>query len=200
MNISGSRMACPNPRSADVISEDPADFFDERLLSPADSNFDRFAEPGRPLVWPGQFLISYKRQRSFGPAEAETASTSPARLAEEWLVPGLPAPAPAGPQVLGILRDQRQGTQRRVGAAHDARSFSHPGSLAAGHQERPSFVRRWRTMTGWPTIISAITIFAIRTATPVITLKDGTQASTRFQRPRPTPTAGCVRSWDISVR
>jgi hypothetical protein len=32
------------------------------LLAPTDPNFDRFAEPGQPLVWPGQFLIGYKRQ------------------------------------------------------------------------------------------------------------------------------------------
>ena len=102
----GFKDGVSQPAIRGLISDDPADFFDERLLSPADPNFDRFAEPGRPLVWPGQFLIGYKRQESVGPAEAETASASPARLAKEWLVPGLPAPAPAGPQVLAILRDQ----------------------------------------------------------------------------------------------
>jgi deferrochelatase/peroxidase EfeB len=50
------------PAIRGLASQDPTDFFDARLLAPTDANFDRFAEPGRPLVWPGQFLIGYKRQ------------------------------------------------------------------------------------------------------------------------------------------
>jgi Dyp-type peroxidase family len=43
-------------------SADPHDFIDPRRLAADDPSFDLFAEPGRVLVWPGQFIIGYNRQ------------------------------------------------------------------------------------------------------------------------------------------
>src|SRR5262249_46571479 len=58
----GFKDGISQPAIRGLASKDPTDFFDARLLAPTDPNFDRFAEPGRPLVWPGQFLIGYNRQ------------------------------------------------------------------------------------------------------------------------------------------
>ncbi len=58
----GFKDGISQPAIRGLSSSNPTDFFDTRLLDPADPNFNRFAEPGRPLVWPGQFLIGYNRQ------------------------------------------------------------------------------------------------------------------------------------------
>ena len=58
----GFKDGISQPAIRGLRSTDPTDFFDARLLAPDDPEFDLFAEPGRPLVWPGQFLIGYNRQ------------------------------------------------------------------------------------------------------------------------------------------
>jgi Dyp-type peroxidase family len=76
----GFKDGISQPAIRGMASNDPTDFFDARLLDPGDPNFDRFAEPGRPLVWPGQFLIGYKRQ---DPRDA-LAPRDPAPLKLPW--------------------------------------------------------------------------------------------------------------------
>jgi Dyp-type peroxidase family len=58
----GFKDGVSQPAIRGVASDDPSNFIDARLLAPADPNFDLCAEPGRVLVWPGQFIIGYKRQ------------------------------------------------------------------------------------------------------------------------------------------
>lgn len=58
----GFKDGVSQPAIRGVASEDPQDFVDARRLATDDANYELFAEPGRPLVWPGQFLIGYNRQ------------------------------------------------------------------------------------------------------------------------------------------
>jgi Dyp-type peroxidase family len=58
----GFKDGISQPAIRGLASDNPQDFIDERRLAPTDPNFDVFAEPGRVLVWPGQFLLGYKRQ------------------------------------------------------------------------------------------------------------------------------------------
>jgi Dyp-type peroxidase family len=76
----GFKDGISQPAIRGLASKDPTDFFDARLLDPGDRNFNCFAEPGRPLVWPGQFLIGYKRQ---DPRDA-LAPRDPAPLKLSW--------------------------------------------------------------------------------------------------------------------
>src|SRR5205085_3440394 len=76
----GFKDGISQPAIRGLASKDPTDFFDARLLAPTDPNFDRFAEPGRPLVWPGQFLIGYNRQ---DPRDA-LGPRDPFKIKVEW--------------------------------------------------------------------------------------------------------------------
>jgi len=58
----GFKDGISQPAIRGLASTDPLDFVDERRLAASDPNFELFAEPGRPLVWPGQFLLGYQRQ------------------------------------------------------------------------------------------------------------------------------------------
>src|SRR4051812_22390492 len=57
----GFKDGISQPAVRGLASEDPQDFADARRLAADDPEFELFAEPGRPLVWPGQFLIGYNR-------------------------------------------------------------------------------------------------------------------------------------------
>lgn len=59
----GFKDGISQPAIRGLASEDPLDFIDARRLATTDPNYDLLAEPGRPLVWPGQFVIGYNRQR-----------------------------------------------------------------------------------------------------------------------------------------
>ena len=83
----GFKDGVSQPAVRGLKSEDSADFFDERLLAPDNPNFDRFAEPGRPLVWPGQFLIGYQRQNpldALKPRPVAPVSSRGRRMARTW--------------------------------------------------------------------------------------------------------------------
>lgn len=58
----GFKDGISQPAIRGLASADPQDFIDARRLAPSDPNYQRFAEPGRLLVWPGQFVIGYNRQ------------------------------------------------------------------------------------------------------------------------------------------
>jgi Dyp-type peroxidase family len=58
----GFKDGISQPAIRGLASADPQDFIDGRRLATADPNFDLYAEPGSVLVWPGQFVIGYKRQ------------------------------------------------------------------------------------------------------------------------------------------
>jgi Dyp-type peroxidase family len=60
----GFKDGISQPAIRGLASDDPADFIDQRRLAPDDPQFELFAEPGRVLVWPGQFVIGYQRQNS----------------------------------------------------------------------------------------------------------------------------------------
>lgn len=70
-------------------STDSVDFIDPRQLATTDPKFNHFAEPGRPLVWPGQFVIGYNRQLPNDPLKVRPAvvlTTLPWRKNGSYLV------------------------------------------------------------------------------------------------------------------
>lgn len=182
----GFKDGISQPAIRGLASSDPTDFFDARLLAPTDPTFDRFAEPGRPLVWPGQFLIGYNRQN---PMDA--------------LAPRKPA--------VPKLKWQRNGSylvyrrlQQRV---HLFWRFCEAGartvSTASGQPVTREFfasrlVGRWPS--GAPVMRSSDedddhlgsddssnNDFRFSNATPPVTLKDGTQASSSYSPVTPDP-------------
>lgn len=58
----GFKDGVSQPAVRGLASDDPSDFIEPRMLAADDPDFEQFAVPGRPLVWPGQFIIGYKRQ------------------------------------------------------------------------------------------------------------------------------------------
>ena len=52
----------PAPRGR--LNNVPDSFLSARVIDPSDPRADAFAEPGQPLVWPGQFVLGYQRQHS----------------------------------------------------------------------------------------------------------------------------------------
>ena len=75
----GFKDGVSQPAVRGLASAEPGDFIDERRLAPSDPNFDRFAAPGRSLIWPGQFVLGYPRQSPFDDAPRE-----PAQLRLSW--------------------------------------------------------------------------------------------------------------------
>ncbi len=60
----------PAPRGR--VSSGALDFLVPRWLDPSDPDALLFAEPGRALVWPGQFVIGWQRQNLNDPVEPGT--------------------------------------------------------------------------------------------------------------------------------
>jgi Dyp-type peroxidase family len=58
----GFKDGVSQPAVRGLASRDPQDFVEARRLASDDPNHELIAEPGRPLVWPGQFLLGYNRQ------------------------------------------------------------------------------------------------------------------------------------------
>jgi len=50
----------PAPRGR--VSPAPFDYLTPRWLDPSDPDALQYAEPGRPLIWPGQFVLGWARQ------------------------------------------------------------------------------------------------------------------------------------------
>jgi Dyp-type peroxidase family len=182
----GFKDGISQPAIRGLASKDPTDFFDARLLAPNDPNFSRFAEPGRPLVWPGQFLIGYNRQ---DPRDA--------------LKPMTPAPVKVKWQRNGSYLVYRR-LQQKV---HLFWQFCESGartlSAVSGQPTKAEFfasllVGRWpsgaplmRAPTedndGLATDDLSNNNFRFSNATPVVTLKDGTQASSAYPAPNADP-------------
>lgn len=68
----GFRDGISHPAIRGRVSTAPDDFFEPRMW-PSDTAFDKFrnryATPGRQLVWPGHFLFGYARQKRDEPTE-----------------------------------------------------------------------------------------------------------------------------------
>ncbi|GAC1394477.1 MAG: Dyp-type peroxidase [Ktedonobacteraceae bacterium] len=46
------------------VSAAAQDFLTPRLIAPQDPSASEFARPGQPLIWPGQVVLGYKRQKA----------------------------------------------------------------------------------------------------------------------------------------
>ena len=182
----GFKDGISQPAIRGLASKDPADFFDARLLAPTDPHFDRFAEPGRPLVWPGQFLIGYNRQ---DPRDA-LKPRAPALLKIKW---------------------QRNGSylvyRRLQQKVHLFWQFCEAGAQALSAASSQPITRIFfasRLVGRWPSgapVMRAAAAdddrlanddlsnnnFCFSNPTPVVTLKDGTQASSAFPPPIADP-------------
>jgi len=174
-----SKDGISQPAIRGIASKDPTDFFDARLLDPADPNFELFAEPGRPLVWPGQFVLGYNRQDP-----------------RDDLNPQAPAPLKVRWQKNGSYLVYRR-LQQKV---HLFWRFCEAGaqalSTASGHPITREFVSS-RLVGRWPSGAPVMRApaanddeladddlrnnnFGFSNLTPVVRLKDGTQASIDF--------------------
>jgi Dyp-type peroxidase family len=63
------------------LSVEDRHFLTRRYIDPADARARRFSRPGQPLVWPGQFVFGYGKQRDDDP-ETEGAR---ARGGADWM-------------------------------------------------------------------------------------------------------------------
>ena len=50
-------------------SDKQEDFLTPRLIDPKDERAQRFSKPGEPLIWPGQFVFGYPRQKVDDPLQ-----------------------------------------------------------------------------------------------------------------------------------
>jgi Dyp-type peroxidase family len=62
------------------VSKTAKDFFTARFLDPTAPAAARFAKPGQPLIWPGQFVLGYKMQRNDDPIQPQR----PLKLSPSW--------------------------------------------------------------------------------------------------------------------
>ncbi|HEY9742435.1 MAG TPA: Dyp-type peroxidase [Coleofasciculaceae cyanobacterium] len=75
----GFKDGISHPGIRGLVSNLAEDFLTPRLLDPQDQLSQRFAKPGQPLVWPGQFVLGYKRQKDNEPIDPQDPATpSPA--------------------------------------------------------------------------------------------------------------------------
>ena len=58
----GFRDGISQPAPRGRLGPGPASFLSPRLVDPADERALRFARPGQPLVWPGEFVLGLERQ------------------------------------------------------------------------------------------------------------------------------------------
>jgi Dyp-type peroxidase family len=182
----GFKDGISQPAIRGLRSTDPTDFFDARLLAPDDPEFDRFAEPGRPLVWPGQFLIGYNRQ---DPTNA--------------VRPRDPAPLKLAWQKNGSYLVYRRLQQ----FVHKFWEFCRDGAAALAVASGKPMTKEFfasRLVGRWPSGAPLMRApaadddelarddlsnnnFGFSERTPVVRLKDGTTASSRFPAPQPDP-------------
>lgn len=182
----GFKDGISQPAIRGLASKCPVDFLDARLLAPKDPNFDRFAEPGRPLVWPGQFLIGYNRQDSRDALKPRKAA-----------VPK--------------LKWQRNGSylvyRRLQQKAHLFWQFCDVGARAVGTISGQPVTREFfasRLVGRWPSGAPVMRTsvadddrlasddlsnnnFRFSDTMPIVTLNDGTQASSSYQPVTPDP-------------
>jgi Dyp-type peroxidase family len=63
----GFRDGISSPGARGRLSDAADDYLTRRVIDPADDRAVRFGRPGQPLVWPGQFVLGYPRQRPDDP-------------------------------------------------------------------------------------------------------------------------------------
>jgi Dyp-type peroxidase family len=164
----------------------PDDFVEPRRLALDDPDHDLFAVPGRPLVWPGQFLIGYQRQNRLDLVE----------------------PTPAFVPKLSWQRNGSYLVYRRLQQRVDRFwRFCHDGAATLGEQlGRPVapeqfaalLVGRWpsgaplvRSPAGDDPALAAaddvVNDFLFSVATPPVTLVDGSIPAAAFPAPQPDP-------------
>jgi len=182
----GFKDGVSQPAIRGLRSSDPTDFFDARLLAPSDPQFDLFAEPGQRLVWPGQFLIGYNREDPRDPLKPR----KPAQFKLPW---------------------QRNGSylvyRRLQQFVHEFWKFCQTSATALAAQSGKPITKEFfasQLVGRWPSgapLMRAPTAndddladddlsnnnFAFTNPTPVVKLKDGTTASSRFPAPLPDP-------------
>jgi Dyp-type peroxidase family len=182
----GFKDGISQPAIRGVRSADPTDFFDARLLAPDAPEFDLFAEPGRPLVWPGQFLIGYNR------ADPRNA-----------LRPRNPAPLKLPWQKNGSYLVYRRLQQFVHRFWEFCQTSANALAAASGRPMTREFFAS-RLVGRWPSGAPLMRAqaadddqlakddlsnnnFGFSELTPVVKLKDGTTASSQFAAPQPDP-------------
>ena len=63
----GFRDGISQPGARGRLSVNERHFLTRRYIDPADERAQRYSRPGQPLVWPGQFLFGYSKQRDDDP-------------------------------------------------------------------------------------------------------------------------------------
>jgi len=58
----GFKDGISQPAARGRVSSAPFDYLTPRWLDPLDPDALQYAEPGRPLIWPGQFVLGWQRQ------------------------------------------------------------------------------------------------------------------------------------------
>jgi Dyp-type peroxidase family len=79
----GFRDGLSQPGLRGRLSDHPESFVTRRQLAPDDPLSERFAKPGQPLLWPGQFLFGYPAQDEFSEEPGLIA-----RPPEPWMANG----------------------------------------------------------------------------------------------------------------
>ena len=70
----GFKDGVSQPGIRGLVSNEPGDFLTKRLIDPEDQAALKFSKPGQPLIWPGQFVLGYKRQRADDPVQPGSAA------------------------------------------------------------------------------------------------------------------------------
>jgi Dyp-type peroxidase family len=81
----GFKDGVSQPGVRGVVGRDKPEFLTPRLIDPVhtpqlDAYQPEYARPGQPLIWPGQFVFGYKRQRPLDPRQPDV----PAAGVPEW--------------------------------------------------------------------------------------------------------------------
>ena len=167
-------------RDPGLASADPQDFIDERRLAPHRSQFRRVRAPGRVLVWPGQFVIGYRRQDGLELTKPRNPSGAEGALATQRLLSGVSASGSRRCIVLAILHRASESPERedrRTGSARKVRSVPRrPLALRRTAPSHPSS----RIVPISPADDNANNDFFFSEQTPAVTLADGTTAGAAF--------------------
>lgn len=77
----GFRDGISQPDARGRLSVNERHFLTRRYVDPADERAKRYSRPGRPLVWPGQFVFGYSKQRDDDPVREGAV----ARGGADWM-------------------------------------------------------------------------------------------------------------------
>jgi Dyp-type peroxidase family len=181
----GFKDGISQPAVRGLASATPGDFLDDRRLAPSDPAADLFAEPGRVLVWPGQFVLGYQRQNRL----QLTAPSPPFQVTVPWQRNG---------SFLVYRRLQQKTHLFWQFCTEQATRLSKPDRVMSAVQFATLLVGRWPS--GAP-LVRAVTAddpalgaddnannqFRFSEATPPVTLANGEVAGAAFPAPMPDP-------------